>query len=171
MWQTVSCCMKILYQPNSDSLQLEGSLADSQALSDNLGFSYSSLHSVGSFGTLLLLVVLMFFLSLQALNAEEARLLHVKEIMQIDERKRPYNSIYETREPTEEEMEAYRMKRQRPDDPMASFLGQQQLVIDSHPRQTHRYILFSFLLIIVGGKPLDYSFCCLTLIKLPEVLQ
>ena len=25
---------------------------------------------------------------------------------------------------TEEEMEAYRMKRQRPDDPMASFLGQ-----------------------------------------------
>ncbi|KAK2488617.1 hypothetical protein MC885_003112 [Smutsia gigantea] len=60
---------------------------------------------------------------MEALNAEEARLLHVKEIMQIDERKRPYNSIYETREPTEEEMEAYRMKRQRPDDPMASFLG------------------------------------------------
>ncbi|NXD66704.1 SLU7 factor, partial [Eolophus roseicapillus] len=60
----------------------------------------------------------------KALNAEEARLLHVKEIMQIDERKRPYNSIYDSREPTEEEMEAYRMKRQRPDDPMASFLGQ-----------------------------------------------
>ncbi|NXU51883.1 SLU7 factor, partial [Turnix velox] len=59
-----------------------------------------------------------------ALNAEETRLLHVKEMMQLDERKRPYNSIYETREPTEEEMEAYRMKRQRPDDPMASFLGQ-----------------------------------------------
>ncbi|CAO2642982.1 Pre-mRNA-splicing factor SLU7 [Lemmus lemmus] len=60
----------------------------------------------------------------KALNAEEARLLHVKEIMQIDERKRPYNSVYETREPTEEETEAYRMKRHRPDDPMASFLGQ-----------------------------------------------
>uniref|UniRef100_A0A8C5UCH2 Pre-mRNA-splicing factor SLU7 n=1 Tax=Malurus cyaneus samueli TaxID=2593467 RepID=A0A8C5UCH2_9PASS len=60
----------------------------------------------------------------KALNAEEARLLHVKEIMQLDERKRPYNSQYEAREPTEEEMEAYRMKRQRPDDPMASFLGQ-----------------------------------------------
>uniref|UniRef100_A0A8D0EPR8 Pre-mRNA-splicing factor SLU7 n=1 Tax=Strix occidentalis caurina TaxID=311401 RepID=A0A8D0EPR8_STROC len=60
----------------------------------------------------------------KALNAEEARLLHVKEIMQLDERKRPYNSLYETREPSEEEMEAYRMKRQRPDDPMASFLGQ-----------------------------------------------
>ncbi|NXM14023.1 SLU7 factor, partial [Ploceus nigricollis] len=60
----------------------------------------------------------------KALNAEEARLLHIKEIMQLDERKRPYNSQYEAREPTEEEMEAYRMKRQRPDDPMASFLGQ-----------------------------------------------
>ncbi|CAO2582906.1 Pre-mRNA-splicing factor SLU7 [Lemmus lemmus] len=60
----------------------------------------------------------------KALNAEEACLLHVKEIMRIDERKRPYNSIYETREPTEEEMEAYRMKRQRPHDPMVSFLGQ-----------------------------------------------
>lgn len=65
-----------------------------------------------------------FPLPFQALNAEEARLLQVKEIMQLDERKRPYNSVYETREPTEEEMEAYRMKRQRPDDPMASFLGQ-----------------------------------------------
>ncbi|XP_053574565.1 pre-mRNA-splicing factor SLU7 [Bombina bombina] len=60
----------------------------------------------------------------KALNAEEARLKHVQELMQIDERKRAYNSVYETREPTEEEMEAYRMKRQRPDDPMASFLGQ-----------------------------------------------
>ncbi|KAK1343528.1 hypothetical protein QTO34_016308 [Cnephaeus nilssonii] len=71
-----------------------------------------------------LAMALMFSLSLQALNAEEARLLHVKELMQVDERKRPYNILYETREPTEEEMEAYRMKRQRPDDPMASFLGQ-----------------------------------------------
>lgn len=68
--------------------------------------------------------LILFLLSLQALNAEEARLLHVKELMQLDERKRPYNSMYEAREPTEEEMEAYRMKRQRPDDPMASFLGQ-----------------------------------------------
>nr|AAO17154.2 second-step splicing protein SLU7 [Rattus norvegicus] len=61
----------------------------------------------------------------KALNADGcARLLHVKETMQIDERKRPYNSMYETRELAEEEMEAYRMKHQRPDDPMASFLGQ-----------------------------------------------
>ncbi|CAK6436759.1 unnamed protein product [Pipistrellus nathusii] len=60
----------------------------------------------------------------KALNAEEAPLLQVKELMQVDERKRSYNILCETREPTEEEMEAYRMKRQRPDDPMASFLGQ-----------------------------------------------
>lgn len=60
----------------------------------------------------------------KALNAEEARLKHVQELLQIDERKRAYNSIYESKEPTEEEMEAYRMKRPRPDDPMASFLGQ-----------------------------------------------
>lgn len=75
--------------------------------------------ALGSVERLLWLVI-----SFQALNAEEARLLHVKEIMQLDERKRPYNSMYESREPTEEEMEAYQMKRQRPDDPMASFLGQ-----------------------------------------------
>ncbi|TRY54755.1 hypothetical protein DNTS_031271, partial [Danionella cerebrum] len=59
----------------------------------------------------------------KALSAEEQRLKHVAEIMQIDERKRPYNSLKEVREPTEEEMEAFRMKRCRPDDPMASFLG------------------------------------------------
>ncbi|XP_039630176.1 pre-mRNA-splicing factor SLU7 [Polypterus senegalus] len=60
----------------------------------------------------------------KALNAEDARLKQVEDLMQVDERKRPYNSLYEVREPTEEEMEAFRMKRQRPDDPMASFLGQ-----------------------------------------------
>uniref|UniRef100_A0A8C5M515 Pre-mRNA-splicing factor SLU7 n=1 Tax=Leptobrachium leishanense TaxID=445787 RepID=A0A8C5M515_9ANUR len=60
----------------------------------------------------------------KALNAEEARLQQVNELLQLDERKRAYNNVYETREPTEEEMEAYRMKRQRPDDPMAAFLGQ-----------------------------------------------
>ncbi|XP_018612017.1 pre-mRNA-splicing factor SLU7 isoform X2 [Scleropages formosus] len=60
----------------------------------------------------------------KALSAEEQRLKQVAELMQIDERKRPYNSLKEVKEPTEEEMEAFRMKRSRPDDPMASFLGQ-----------------------------------------------
>lgn len=45
------------------------------------------------------------------------------EIMQIDERKRLTIAYMKLGNPLEEvEMEAYRMKRQRPDDPMASFL-------------------------------------------------
>ncbi|XP_051505309.1 pre-mRNA-splicing factor SLU7 [Myxocyprinus asiaticus] len=59
----------------------------------------------------------------KALSAEEQRLKQVAELMQVDERKRPYNSLKEVREPTEEEMEAFRMKRYRADDPMAPFLG------------------------------------------------
>lgn len=39
-----------------------------------------------------------------------------------DERKRKYNSMYDVKAPTEEEMEAYYMKRKRDDDPMASFM-------------------------------------------------
>lgn len=60
----------------------------------------------------------------QALEAEDKRVKHMEAIMQLDERKRPYNSLLEVKAPTEEEMEAFRMKRCRPDDPMASFLGQ-----------------------------------------------
>lgn len=62
--------------------------------------------------------------SSQALEAEDKRVKHIEAIMQLDERKRPYNSLLEVKAPTEEEMEAFRMKRCRPDDPMASFLGQ-----------------------------------------------
>lgn len=62
--------------------------------------------------------------SSQALEAEDKWVKHVDAIMQIDERKRPYNSLMEVKAPTEEELEAFRMKRCRPDDPMASFLGQ-----------------------------------------------
>uniref|UniRef100_A0A672HCL1 Pre-mRNA-splicing factor SLU7 n=1 Tax=Salarias fasciatus TaxID=181472 RepID=A0A672HCL1_SALFA len=60
----------------------------------------------------------------KALEAEDKRVKHIEVIMQLDERKRPYNSLQEVKAPTEEEMEAFRMKRARPDDPMASFLGQ-----------------------------------------------
>lgn len=60
----------------------------------------------------------------QALEAEDKRVKHMEAIMQLDERKRPYSSLLEVKAPTEEEMEAFRMKRCRPDDPMASFLGQ-----------------------------------------------
>uniref|UniRef100_A0A3B4H9F2 Pre-mRNA-splicing factor SLU7 n=1 Tax=Pundamilia nyererei TaxID=303518 RepID=A0A3B4H9F2_9CICH len=60
----------------------------------------------------------------KALEAEDKRVKQVEMLMQLDERKRPYNSLFEVKAPTEEEMEAFRMKRSRPDDPMASFLGQ-----------------------------------------------
>lgn len=63
----------------------------------------------------------------QALDAEDKRIKQMETIMQMDERKRPYNSLLEVKAPTEEEMEAFRMKRCRPDDPMASFLGQWDL--------------------------------------------
>ena len=45
--------------------------------------------------------------------------------MSMDERKRPYNSLQrgkDSREPTEEEMEAFRLKRRRQEDPMAAFV-------------------------------------------------
>jgi len=54
------------------------------------------------------------------LEAENAR--HDR-LMAMDERKRPYNSMVDSKAPTEEEMEAYHLKRQRSDDPMAAFLG------------------------------------------------
>ncbi|KAM7000346.1 pre-mRNA-splicing factor SLU7 [Tautogolabrus adspersus] len=60
----------------------------------------------------------------KALEAEDKWVKHVDAIMQLDERKRPYSSLAEVKAPTEEEMEAFRMKRCRADDPMASFLGQ-----------------------------------------------
>ncbi|CAF2119501.1 unnamed protein product [Rotaria magnacalcarata] len=49
-----------------------------------------------------------------------------EEIEQIDERKRKYNSLksdtVDRKEPTEEEVEAYRLKKLRHDDPMAQFM-------------------------------------------------
>ncbi|XP_062250159.1 pre-mRNA-splicing factor SLU7 [Platichthys flesus] len=58
----------------------------------------------------------------KALEAEDKHRKHIDAIMQIDERKRPYSSLQEVKAPTEEELEAFRMKRGRVDDPMASFL-------------------------------------------------
>ena len=59
---------------------------------------------------------------MQALKAEEAHIKEADKLLAMDERKRPYNSMYEVKAPTEEEMEAYFIKRHRPDDPMAGFL-------------------------------------------------
>jgi len=47
-------------------------------------------------------------------------------LLNIDERKRKYNSlksdINTQQEPSEEELEAYRLKKHRHDDPMAQFI-------------------------------------------------
>ncbi|XP_047990275.1 pre-mRNA-splicing factor Slu7 [Leguminivora glycinivorella] len=58
----------------------------------------------------------------KALEAEERHQKHASYLLSVDERKRPYNSMYEAKAPTEEEMEAYRMKRQREEDPMSQFM-------------------------------------------------
>ncbi|KAK8737625.1 hypothetical protein OTU49_004562 [Cherax quadricarinatus] len=47
----------------------------------------------------------------------------VQEMMKLNERERSYNSMYDAKAPTEEEIEAYQMRRPREDDPMAAFLG------------------------------------------------
>lgn len=57
-----------------------------------------------------------------ALAAEDKHNKHVDEMMKLDERKRPYNSMYEIKAPTEEEVEAFMMKRKREDDPMSQFM-------------------------------------------------
>lgn len=59
----------------------------------------------------------------KALEAEEEHSKNVDQLMQKDERKRPYNSMFEVKQPTEEEVEAYLMKRRRDDDPMLAFMN------------------------------------------------
>ncbi|XP_055376810.1 pre-mRNA-splicing factor Slu7 [Condylostylus longicornis] len=50
---------------------------------------------------------------------EEQNLEH---LMELNERKRKFNSMYENKAPTEEEMEEFMKKRQREEDPMLSFV-------------------------------------------------
>ncbi|XP_025095719.1 pre-mRNA-splicing factor SLU7-like isoform X1 [Pomacea canaliculata] len=59
----------------------------------------------------------------KALEQEDAHQKRMTELLQIDERKRPYNSMCDVRAPTEDEMEAFRMKQHRSEDPMAAFLS------------------------------------------------
>lgn len=58
---------------------------------------------------------------LAAVQLEEQRLKKVDKLLTLDERKRPYNSMAESKAPDEEEMEAYYMKRKRDEDPMLAF--------------------------------------------------
>uniref|UniRef100_A0A182VAA7 Pre-mRNA-splicing factor SLU7 n=1 Tax=Anopheles merus TaxID=30066 RepID=A0A182VAA7_ANOME len=57
-----------------------------------------------------------------ALEAEEQSQRRAAELLRQDERKRPYNSMYDVKAPTEEEIEAYMMKRRREEDPMLAFM-------------------------------------------------
>ncbi|XP_011140762.2 pre-mRNA-splicing factor Slu7 [Harpegnathos saltator] len=58
----------------------------------------------------------------EALRKEEENTEEVDKLLKMDERKRPYNSMYEAKEPTNEEIEAYQMKRKRYEDPMTNFI-------------------------------------------------
>jgi len=58
----------------------------------------------------------------KALDKEDERLKEVDRIMKMDERKRPYNSMYDVSKPTDEEIEAYHMKKRRDEDPMSNFV-------------------------------------------------
>ncbi|KAM0730446.1 Pre-mRNA-splicing factor SLU7 [Formica fusca] len=59
----------------------------------------------------------------EALRKEEDNTRKADKMLKMNERKRPYNSMYETKELTAEEIEAYQMKRKRDEDPMAHFLS------------------------------------------------
>lgn len=59
----------------------------------------------------------------KALRKEERNQQEADRLLAMDERKRPYNSLKgDYRDVTEEEMEAYRLKRRQQDDPMKDFL-------------------------------------------------
>ena len=62
---------------------------------------------------------------MQAMKEQEDREKVVDKLMAVDERKRPYNSLKadNTKQPSEEEMDAFMRKRKRPDDPMNNFVG------------------------------------------------
>lgn len=58
-----------------------------------------------------------------AIEAEIKSQQNAEKILAMDERKRSYNPMdINVHEPTEEEMEAYRLMKTRSDDPMAKYL-------------------------------------------------
>ena len=56
------------------------------------------------------------------MKKEDERIKEVDRLMALDERKRPYNSMCDSKAPTEEELEAYRRRQKHFDDPMAQFM-------------------------------------------------
>lgn len=60
----------------------------------------------------------------EALEREDKRLKEVSSIMALEERKRPYNVMYDGKGPTPEDIEVFQRKRMRDDDPMARLFNQ-----------------------------------------------
>lgn len=58
----------------------------------------------------------------RALEEEERQQAEATMLLSMDERKRPYNSMFEVKKPTDEEIEAYYLKRRREEDPMNQFM-------------------------------------------------
>lgn len=58
----------------------------------------------------------------KAVRAEEKAQKEAAKLLKMDERKRPYNSMYQVKEPTADEIEAFQIKRVRDEDPMANFI-------------------------------------------------
>ena len=58
----------------------------------------------------------------QFMKKQEAEEKRNSLFMSMDERKRPFNSMVNVSEPSEEEMEAYRRRMQLAEDPMSKFL-------------------------------------------------
>lgn len=57
-----------------------------------------------------------------ALKEEDKQQAEAARLLSMDERKRPYNSMFDVKKPTDEQMEAYLMKRRREEDPMKDFM-------------------------------------------------
>ncbi|XP_028151594.2 pre-mRNA-splicing factor Slu7 [Diabrotica virgifera virgifera] len=53
---------------------------------------------------------------------EKEKAPEIDEEIMLDDRKRPYNSMFDAKKPTEEEMEEYYKKRKRDEDPMNNFM-------------------------------------------------
>lgn len=57
-----------------------------------------------------------------ALAKEDEEKEKAERLLSMDERKRPYNSMFDVQKPTDEEIDAYLMKRRREEDPMLQFM-------------------------------------------------
>ena len=84
------------------------------------------INSYRNDNNVLVLMYPLTFVLFQAMKRMDEKDKEVDRIMTMDERKRPYNVMYDLKAPTEEELEAYKRKRLRDEDPMTQFssLGQ-----------------------------------------------